>query len=222
MNKKWSILFCAPDFKPCPIVEFLESCRPAHQIKVLHFLELLEEAGPILPRPYADLLHDGIHELRIKLSGDQIRLMYFFCFETCIVLYQVLKKQGSMVPENFIQETLRYRQVLLSRFDRDELEKHAQFRTYLYRKCSDRGFKEQYERLCTVCTRTAAVVSTIYERGIPMEEMARQTGIPVKTLTKIETADRCNFDDLRKICRVLDIEEPERCVKKGSKTERFR
>jgi hypothetical protein len=36
--------------------------------------------GPTLPRPYADLLKDGIHELRIRLSGDHIRMLYFFCF----------------------------------------------------------------------------------------------------------------------------------------------
>ncbi len=34
--------------------------------------QLLEEKGPPLPRPYADLLTDGIHELRVKLSGIMI------------------------------------------------------------------------------------------------------------------------------------------------------
>ncbi len=109
MNKKWSILFCDPFCSPCPATEFLESCKPAQQIKVLHFLELLEEAGPTLPRPYADLLREGIHELRIKLSGDQVRLLYFFCFETFIVLYRALKKHTSAVPNNFIRDTMRYR-----------------------------------------------------------------------------------------------------------------
>jgi DNA-binding Xre family transcriptional regulator len=215
VNKKWSILFCDPYFRPCPAAEFLESCKPAQQIKVLHFLELLEETGPTLPRPYADLLREGIHELRIKLSGDQVRLLYFFCFETFIVLYQALKKHTSAVPDNLIQDTVRYRQAFMSRIGRGDLEKHAQFRMYLNRKCSDPEFKEQYERLCTVCARTAAIVGKMHEKGISFEEMARRTGIAVENLLKLETADWCRFDDIRTLCRALDLEEPQHCVSQG-------
>jgi hypothetical protein len=117
MNKKWSLLFCDPFMKPCPVSEFLDSCRPEHQVKVLHFLELLEEMGPTLPRPYADLLEDGIHELRIKLSGDQMRLLYFFCFETCIIVYRALKKNTGKLPGEYIRETVQYRALFLSRMD---------------------------------------------------------------------------------------------------------
>jgi hypothetical protein len=42
-----------------------------NKAKILSWLSMLEEKGPILPRPYADLLRDGIHEIRIKLSGNQ-------------------------------------------------------------------------------------------------------------------------------------------------------
>jgi phage-related protein/DNA-binding Xre family transcriptional regulator len=215
VNKTWSILFCDPDFKPCPASEFLESCKPSHQIKVLHFLELLEETGPTLPRPYADILREGIHELRIKLSGDQVRLLYFFCFETFIVLYQALKKQTSAVPEHAIMETVRYRQALMSRVDRNELEGYAKFGVYLHRKCSDPEFREQYERLCTVCSKTAAIVSKMHERRISVEKMALRTGIAVENLLKLETADWCRFDEVRKLCRVLDIAEPRSCVKQN-------
>ncbi|MDA8098905.1 MAG: type II toxin-antitoxin system RelE/ParE family toxin [Nitrospiraceae bacterium] len=125
MKKKWNILFCDPFLKPCPVSEFLDSCRPEHQVKVLHVLELLEAMGPTLPRPYADLLEDGIHELRIRLSGDQMRLLYFFCFETYIVVYRALRKTTSRVPEEYIHETMRYRQVFLSRIDADAIRRYA-------------------------------------------------------------------------------------------------
>ncbi len=213
MNKKWSVLFCDPYFKPCPVSEFLEACKPAHQIKVLHFLELLEETGPTLPRPYADVLREGIHELRIKLSGEQIRLLYFFCFETFIVLYRALKKHTSAVPDDVIVETVRYRKALMSRVERSELERHAKFGSYLNRRCSAPGFREQYERLCTVCSRTAAIVSRMQERGISAEEMSLRTGIAVEDLLKMETADWCRFEEVRTLCRELDIEEPPSCVK---------
>jgi len=125
MNKKWNILFCDPFLKHCPVSEFLNSCKPEHQVKVLHFLELLEEMGPSLPRPYADLLEDGIHELRVKLSGDQMRLLYFFCFETYIVVYRVVRKNTSKVPDKYLQETRRYRETFLRRIDRDALRRFA-------------------------------------------------------------------------------------------------
>ncbi len=213
MNKKWKILFCDPHFKPCPAAEFLESCTPAHQIKVLHFLELLEETGPTLPRPYADILREGVHELRIKLSGDQVRLLYFFCFETFIVMYQALKKHSSAVPEHFIRDTLRYRTDFMERIDREELERHAKFRTYLSLKCASPEFKEQYDRLCTVCARTAAIVNRIQNDGISLEDVSRQTDISVENLMKLESADWCRFEDIKKLCRLFDIEEPKGCVR---------
>jgi hypothetical protein len=125
MDKKFNILFCDPFMKPCPVSEFIDDCRPEHQVKVLHFLALLEEMGPTLPRPYADLLEDGIHELRVKLSGDQMRLLYFFCFETYIIVYRALRKNTSKVPEEYIRETRRYRDTFLSRMDHETLRRYV-------------------------------------------------------------------------------------------------
>jgi hypothetical protein len=125
MNKKWSVLFCDPFMKHCPVSEFLDSCKPEHQVKVLHFLELLEEMGPTLPRPYADILEDGIHELRVRLSGDQMRLLYFFCYESYIVVYRALRKTKGKVPAKYIRETKEYREIFLSRIEQDELRRSA-------------------------------------------------------------------------------------------------
>jgi hypothetical protein len=213
VNKKWSILFCDPYCRPCPAEEFIESCRPEHQIKVLHFLELLEQSGPTLPRPYADLLTEGIHELRVKLSGDQVRLLYFFCFETFIVFHQALTKHTSAVPKHFIEDTVKYRQELVGRTDRKALERHARFSAYLELKCSDPDYKDRYDRLCTVCAKTAAILGKMHERGISAEEMSARTGIAVGNLRALETADWCHSVDIRTLCRELDIEEPQHCVK---------
>jgi hypothetical protein len=123
MNKKWHVLFCDPFMKLCPVSEFLDSSRPEHRVKILHFIELLEEMGPTLPRPYADLLEDGIHELRVKLSGEQFRLLYFFCYEKYIVLYRALQKRTDQVPTEYIRETKNYREEFLARMDRDALRR---------------------------------------------------------------------------------------------------
>ena len=76
----WKIIFYESADGECAIQGFIDGRREREQAKILSWLALLEERGPHLPRPYADLLTDGIHELRIQLSGEQVRFLYFFCF----------------------------------------------------------------------------------------------------------------------------------------------
>ena len=113
MDRKWHVLFCDEKMRECPVSDFLEECRPKHQVKILRFLTLLEEYGPTLPRPYADLLHDGIHELRIKLSGAHIRILYFFCHREYIILYHAFLKNTRRVPDKFVREVIAYRDEFL-------------------------------------------------------------------------------------------------------------
>ena len=122
MDPQWHILYCDGEMSVCPVTDFIEACPPKHQAKIMHFLALLEEMGPTLPRPYADLLHDGIHELRLKLSGEQVRLLYFFCFRKFIVLYHAFVKTTSRVPEQMVRKVLDYRDTLLARTTPMQLE----------------------------------------------------------------------------------------------------
>jgi phage-related protein len=125
LKNKWHILFCDSHTRICPIYDFLETCRKEHQIKLLHFMRLLEEMGPLLPRPYADLLDDGIHELRVKLSGEQFRFLYFFCFEEYIIFYEYLVKHTGPVPPGAIHKMKEYRDSLLKRMAKSDLEMAA-------------------------------------------------------------------------------------------------
>jgi len=79
------------------------------------------ERGPDLPRPYADLLTDGIHELRLKLSGDQVRILYFFCYKEYIILTHVFTKQTDVVPPSEIKRAQKCRDDFLSRFDEKKI-----------------------------------------------------------------------------------------------------
>lgn len=122
MDLKWHILYCDQKGDTCPVTEFIEACPPRHQTKILRILSLLEEQGPTLPRPYADILHDGIHELRIKLSGRQLRLLYFFCYRRFIVLHEAFIKTTERVPEKIIDKVIEYREDFLERIPHRRLE----------------------------------------------------------------------------------------------------
>lgn len=122
MRNRWHIVYCDEQMEPCPVTDFIDACAPKHQVKILRFLSLLEQMGPTLPRPYSDLLKDGIHELRIKLSGDQIRMLYFFCFRKYIVFYVAFVKNTDRVPEKFIHRVKRYRANFLERISAQKLE----------------------------------------------------------------------------------------------------
>lgn len=129
MGQKWHILFCDEMEQACPVTEFLNQCSPRHQVKVLRLLSLLETQGPILPRPYADILYDGIHELRFTLSRTKVRVLYFFCYQKYIVLYHVFFKNTRKVPEKHIKKVVAYRSDFLERASQTDLEdvRHAVF-----------------------------------------------------------------------------------------------
>lgn len=102
---------------------FIESRDIREQAKIYSFVGMLEDKGPHLPRPYADILRDGIHELRIKLSGNQTRILYFFCYQNYIVLSNSFMKTTSEVPDKYINEAIKRRNDFCSRFSKKELDK---------------------------------------------------------------------------------------------------
>ena len=122
MNQKWRILFCDELETACPVTDFIHQCRPRHQVKILRLLSLLEEQGPLMPRPYADTLHDGIHELRFTLASDNVRVLYFFCFQSFIVLYNAFLKNTRKVPVQQIRTVIDYRTRFLEKQSRKKLE----------------------------------------------------------------------------------------------------
>ena len=69
-----------------PVKEFIDSLEIKTQAKVYKFLEILQQEGPNLPRPYADILRGKIRELRISHGRLEIRILYCFCKNKIILL----------------------------------------------------------------------------------------------------------------------------------------
>ena len=121
MAVAWRVLYYETVNGTCPIRDFVDSRKSREQAKILALISYLQDQGPILPRPYADLLEDGIHELRIKLSGDQFRVLYFFCYREFTVLTHAFMKTTAKVPKAEIQRAKKCRADFLARFKKSDL-----------------------------------------------------------------------------------------------------
>lgn len=121
VKNRWTVIYYeTPDGK-CPVHDFIDSRTINNKAKILGLIEYLERMGPHLPRPYADTLDNGIHELRIKLSGNQIRILYFFCYKNFIVLTHPFIKKTKSIPEKEINKAVSLREDFLIRFTEQDL-----------------------------------------------------------------------------------------------------
>ncbi|QEN04088.1 type II toxin-antitoxin system RelE/ParE family toxin [Thiospirochaeta perfilievii] len=122
MINKWNIIYYEQN-QESEVFDFVESQKNSNKAKLLSWLSILEEKGPLLPRPYADILDDGIHELRIKLTGKQVRILYFFCFKDFIILTNCFNKKTNKVPKKEIAKAKMYRDDFLSKYNEEKLRK---------------------------------------------------------------------------------------------------
>ena len=123
MKSNWKIIYYDTAYGECPVENFINSRSINNRAKIFSWLEQLEIYGPTLLRPYADLLEDGIHELRIKLSGEQVRVIYFFCYREFIILTHAFRKSTNRVPKDEIRKAKKYRDDFLARYSEKDLRR---------------------------------------------------------------------------------------------------
>src|SRR5437588_8574527 len=88
-----------------PLLDWLETLVPRAKAKCLDSLGRLKELGFELRRPEADILRDGIYELRVSLHRVQYRMLYFFHGNiAAVVSHGVIKEQ--VVPPKEIERAL--------------------------------------------------------------------------------------------------------------------
>lgn len=123
VDTKWNLLYYVAQDGSIPVKEYIEKLSFRERAKTMAYIELLEGKGPNLPRPYADILQDGIHELRIKLKGTQVRVLYFFCYQSNIILTNVFDKHTQRVPVDKIDKAKDNRDDFLRRYSDDEIRR---------------------------------------------------------------------------------------------------
>ena len=97
-----------------PVLDWLDTLPSKAQDKCRVKIERLRDLGHELRRPEADLLRDGIYELRVGLQGINYRILYLFHGKVAAVLAHSLVKERVVPPREIDQAVERKR-----RFERD-------------------------------------------------------------------------------------------------------
>ncbi len=88
-----------------PVLKWLDGLPPKIQDKCVVKIERLRELGHELRRPEADLLREGVYELRVGGQGINYRILYFFYRQVAAVLAHGLIKERE-VPAKDIGKAL--------------------------------------------------------------------------------------------------------------------
>lgn len=84
-----------------PVETFLYECSKAVQGEFLDAISLLEQ-GKVLSMPLSrnlSSIHHGLHELRFKDRGGQVRFFYFIKRGDAIYMLPAMKKKTQTIPK---------------------------------------------------------------------------------------------------------------------------
>ena len=99
------VVFYAESDGTCPLLAWLDRLPQKVQDKCIVRIERLAELGHELRRPEADMLRDGIHELRASYQDVQYRILYFFHAGVAVLAHGIVKE--SQVPDVEIERAKR-------------------------------------------------------------------------------------------------------------------
>jgi len=100
-----------------PVWEWLKDLRmknPKAYAKCVVRVRRLAELGHELRRPEADLLQDGIYELRARLGSVNYRILYFFHGRNVAVLSHAITKENE-IPTVEISRALARKRAFMAR-----------------------------------------------------------------------------------------------------------
>ena len=115
-ERLYNLILYTTDRGDSPIDEFLDGLDKKSRAKVAAYLSLLEDEGPNLKRPYADVVRGKIRELRIHYSSNQYRVLYFFHVRDQIVLVHAFSKKTQQLKEKDIELSERRMEDWMRRF----------------------------------------------------------------------------------------------------------
>ena len=112
----YNLVFYTTERGDSPVDDFLDELDKKSRAKVAAHMSLLEEQGPNLKRPYADVVRGKIRELRIHHSSNHYRILYFFHLREQIVLVHAFSKKTQQLREKDIELAERRMEDWMRRF----------------------------------------------------------------------------------------------------------
>ena len=112
---KFEVEFYELDNGIKPAKEFILSQAPKMRAKLLGLVDILEENGTELRKPYSAPLGDGIFEQRCIFGNDIARVLYFFYYEGKIICTNGFIKKTQKTPPEEIEKAKKYRARFLER-----------------------------------------------------------------------------------------------------------
>jgi phage-related protein len=99
------VLIFADNDGSSPLLAWMDDLTAKVRDKCIVRIERLGELGHELRRPEADLLRDGIYELRVRHQNVHYRMLYFFHQQRAVVAHGLTKE--SQVPDREIELVIR-------------------------------------------------------------------------------------------------------------------
>mgnify|MGYP003314438092 FL=1 len=115
MDGNWIVEFYETESGDKPSLDFINTLEVKLRAKVFRDLELLENKGNELRKPYSENLEDGIFELRTIQGNNIVRNLYFFIVGKKIIITHGFRKKTQKTPPEEIQKAKKYREDYLRR-----------------------------------------------------------------------------------------------------------
>jgi phage-related protein len=110
----YNVEFYKDGKEKCLTIDFLKELETKVKAKAAKWMVKLQEEGPNLPRPYADIVKGKIRELRVGFGTNEYRFLYFFFGKRIIITHGFLKKTDR-IPLEEIERAQRLMQDFLQR-----------------------------------------------------------------------------------------------------------
>lgn len=91
----FDLVFFTTERGASPIDAFLDGRDKKSRAKIAAYLSLLEDEGPNLRRPYADVVRGKIRELRFHYGSNQYRVLSSFTFAIRLFWFTLILKRHS-------------------------------------------------------------------------------------------------------------------------------
>lgn len=104
-----------------PVADFLDSLDNKMAAKLIGLMEVLEDKGTELRKPYSEHLEDGIFELRCKQGSDITRVLYFFYVGEKIIATNGFVKKTKKTPPRELKLAKKRRADWLKRHKKEAL-----------------------------------------------------------------------------------------------------